>query len=700
MTTKNSESFLDTTYSVGDYRNFITALILLFLLNIISYSNSFDGQWQFDDFDNIIFNSNVHLTNLSAEDVKKSFLGLTKSHWSRPVSYFSFAMNYYFSGTDIFGYHLVNFAVHYLTAIFLFLFILNTLKLPSLNGKYEKSAYSIALLSTALWSINPLQQTAVTYVVQRMASMAGMFFIMAMYFYLKGRTASRQCKAVAFFSLCLVSALAAFGTKENTVMLPIVLFIFDLVLIKGLPIKNIKPIIFTAAVVLLIPFMVALFYFDIPTLIGDYKNLRPFSMWERLMTQPRIFFYYISLLLYPISSRLVFLHDVDFSTSLIQPWTTLFSALSIVIIFVLAVKNARKRPLLSFCVLFFFLNHLIEGSIFSLELIYEHRNYIPSMLLFVPLVIFIMNALDYFKHRKSLQYMIVVLITFIIAAEAHTTYLRNDLFLSPVSLWKDCVSKSPNLSGGHNNLGKAYWDTGNYEAAFKEYNEAIRLQKDQNRYAFAVYETNIALYHSEITKKYALALQHLKKSHAINPQLPTTYTVLAKTYLMMGKLPDAKRSIDRALQLSTQNADKNHFFLSFILLREGNHSACRKEAYETLRLTPDYIEAFAILGQSYKETGHYERAIYYWQKYLTKEPGKVRGHLAIIELFSITGRKKELRAAVDRVIGMKDGDDLAVFINKAFDEPENKIYNGDKNKLLAIIRTELAMQALASFRRS
>lgn len=700
MTIQKNELRLDNTYSIGDYRIFIAAFALLFLLNIIIYSNSFNGQWQFDDFDNIIFNDNVHLTNLSAEDVKKSFFGLSKSHWSRPLSYFSFALNYYFGGSDIFGYHIVNFAIHYLTAVFLFLFIFNSLKLPVLRDKYGPSAYSIALLSTVLWSINPLQQTAVTYVVQRMASMAGMFFIAAMYFYLKGRTANTRCKGIAFFTLCFVSALAAFATKENTVMLPIVLFIFDLLLIKGLPIKNIKPIIFTAAVVLLIPFMVALFYFDVSTLIGDYKNLRPFSMWERLATQPRIFFYYISLLLYPISSRLVFLHDVDFSKSLIQPWTTLFSALALVIIFILAVKNARKRPLLSFCVLFFFLNHLIEGSIFSLEMIYEHRNYIPSMLLFVPVVILIINALDFFKHRKSLQYMIIFLITLIIAAESHTTYLRNDLFLSPVSLWRDCTEKSPNLSAAHNNLGKAYWDAGYYEAAFKEYNEAIKLQKDQNLYSFAVYQTNIALYHSEITKKYALALQHLKKSHAINPQLPTTYTVLAKTYLMMGRLPDAKRSIERALRLSTQNAEKNHFFLSFILLREGNHSACRKEAYETLRLTPDYIEAFAILGQSYKETGHYERAIYYWQKYLTKEPAKVRGHLAIIELFSITGRKKELRAAVDRVIGMKNGDDLAVFINKAFDEPENKIYSGDRNKLLAIIRNELAMQALASFRRS
>ena len=97
-------------------------------------------------------------------------------------------LNYYFDGLNVFWYHVVNFFIHYVTSVFLFLFIYNTLKLPILEGRYERNAYSIALLSTLFWAINPVEVMAVTYIVQRMASMTAMFYIMAMYFYLKGRT--------------------------------------------------------------------------------------------------------------------------------------------------------------------------------------------------------------------------------------------------------------------------------------------------------------------------------------------------------------------------------------------------------------------------------------------------------------------------------------------------------------------------------
>ena len=120
--------------------------------------------------------------------------------WQRPVSYFTFAMNYYFDGLDVFGYHVVNFFIHYIASVFLFLFIYNTLKLPVLEGRYERHAYSIALLATLFWAINPVQVMAVTYIVQRMASMAAMFYIMAMYFYLKGRMGIRHGRASFFLS--------------------------------------------------------------------------------------------------------------------------------------------------------------------------------------------------------------------------------------------------------------------------------------------------------------------------------------------------------------------------------------------------------------------------------------------------------------------------------------------------------------------
>ena len=93
--------------------------------------------------------------------------------------------------------------------------------------------YFIALLSTAFWAVNPVQTQAVTYVVQRMTSMAGLFSIMAMYFYLKARTSTRRTQKLLCFSGCCLFGILAMGSKENAVMLPVTLLIFELILIGG-----------------------------------------------------------------------------------------------------------------------------------------------------------------------------------------------------------------------------------------------------------------------------------------------------------------------------------------------------------------------------------------------------------------------------------------------------------------------------------
>ena len=188
------------------------------------------------------------------------------------VSYFTFAMNYYFDGLNVFWYHVVNFFIHYVTSVFLFLFIYNTLKLPILEGRYERNAYSIALLATVFWAINPVEVMAVTYIVQRMASMAAMFYIMAMYFYLKGRTGDTIWKNATFFVLAAFSAVLSVGSKENAAMLPVSIFLFDLFLIQGVTIENIKKNWAVCLFALILVPAIGFMYYDFSSIIGNYDQ--------------------------------------------------------------------------------------------------------------------------------------------------------------------------------------------------------------------------------------------------------------------------------------------------------------------------------------------------------------------------------------------------------------------------------------------
>jgi len=286
MLTKENGFALPFQFKFPDSNKYAFTFISLFIFLFVIYANSFQGAWQFDDQPNIVENKNIFLKTFDWPDISKTFYGIEGEKVSRPLSYFSFALNYYINGLNVFGYHVINFIVHYLSSIFLFLFTYNTLKLPMVRERYGLASYSIALLATIFWASSPVQVTAVTYIVQRMASMAGLFYIMSMYFYLKGRTSDRSGKYIVYGGLCLLSAVLSFGTKENTFMLPFSIWLYDLLMIQGATRENILKNLKVFLPVILIVAIVGLWYINISSILsGTAYAFRPFTLTERLLTE-------------------------------------------------------------------------------------------------------------------------------------------------------------------------------------------------------------------------------------------------------------------------------------------------------------------------------------------------------------------------------------------------------------------------------
>ncbi|HOF74688.1 MAG TPA: hypothetical protein PK750_11785, partial [Syntrophales bacterium] len=440
------------------------AVVSLLAVLLIIYGNSFFGEWHFDDYHNIVDNRNVHLQTLSWDDIHRSFYGTAVEprgrHLTRPLSYLSFGLNYFLGGTDVFGYHVVNFFIHFGSAVFLFLFVFRTLKLPLLHGRYGDRAYDISLLAAFLWAINPLQVNAVTIIVQRMAAMAGLGYVMALYFFVRARTAETGSARWGLACCCAASSFLAFGSKENAAMLPVAILLYDIVLIQGATRECLLRVAKFSWIPLALTASLAVLFSDFLSGVFQAYEVRPFTLVERLLTEPRVLLFYFTLLLYPIPSRLTLLHDIEISRSLIDPWTTLATILGIILILGFAVAKARRFPLLSFAILFFFMNHLIEGTVIPLELIYEHRNYIPSMFFFVPIAVVMVRTLDYFSYRRGIQYFMAGGFALLLAFQGHTTFERNDIVRSDLHLWLDNVQKAPNLSRPRINLARHYYEAG------------------------------------------------------------------------------------------------------------------------------------------------------------------------------------------------------------------------------------------------
>jgi len=580
------------------YSRFIFAFGILFSLVVVIYGNSLDGSWHFDDYGNIVGNPNIQLKSMSWPEIERSFQGMPGHNIKRPLAYFSFALNYFLHGYDVAGYHVVNIFIHFVTAVFLFLFIYRTLSLPVLSSTSVEHSYSVALLTTVLWAVNPVQVGAVTYVVQRMAGMAAMFYIMAMYFYLIARTTmGASWRRPLFFVFCFLSALCSILTKANAAMLPVSLLIFDLLLIQGVTRESIIRTTKLIAIPLFLVTLIGYYYTNISIILDGY-NHRPFSLTERLLTEPRVLLFYISLILYPLTSRLTLLHDFELSRGFFDPWTTLPAILIIFFSMVYAILTARKRPLVSFCILFFFLNHLIEGSFIPLEIVYEHRNYLPSMFFFLPISLMVVRAMEHFARRRTLLAFFAAFVILVIIIQGVTVYLQNGIYKDELSLWSDNAVKAPNLQRPHHNLALDHLAAGRLDEAERELHWALVSRDDASRINKSITCRYLGLLY-RMRAKDDLAERHFRKAVENNPYYPEPYQGLAEIMAARARYEEAQKYINRALSLAPGRVDF-HLTLGIILLEKGQPDDAIREAVTALKGQGNLSLAYALLAKAYE----------------------------------------------------------------------------------------------------
>ncbi|MDU9048189.1 MAG: hypothetical protein Q3M30_05030 [Candidatus Electrothrix sp. Rat3] len=456
--------------SIGAFPLYFSFFILL----LVAYIPSFQGDWHFDDLPNILENTPLHLTELTPQSLKRTFFAYPESEGTflRPVSNLSFALNWFFHQDKVFGYHLVNFFIHFLTTIFLFKSCLLLLSSPKMKGRVHGNPFLIAALAALFWALNPVQTQAVTYIVQRMASLAAMFTIIGIWCYLKARQqqGNNIKKKLFYYVGLLLAFVLALGSKENAILLPASLVLIELFFFREtITLSKQNIVILALGFFFVLGFTILLKGPDVfHSVFASYSN-RNFTPGQRVLTESRIVLFYLSLLFFPAPFRLSLIHEVQLSTSIFDPMSTLFAVLSIGILVILPFFLHKRYPLLSFAILFFFLNHTVESTFLNLELIFEHRNYLPSFFLFLPVASLISTLIHRYRQQKKLIYFTLIgstalLVFFLLLG----TLIRNKVWLTEQSLWADSLKKAPNSTGPYINLGHYYLvQENNLQKAFR-----------------------------------------------------------------------------------------------------------------------------------------------------------------------------------------------------------------------------------------
>jgi tetratricopeptide (TPR) repeat protein len=666
----------------------VMAISLMAVLALLAYSNTFHVPFQFDDAPNISENTSVHLKSLSLEWMDQ--LIKRNSDSLRFFAYLTFALNYYFGGFQVFGYHLVNFLIHLSSGILLYGFLLLTLNLPSLRERYGSTAFPIALISSLFFLSHPIQTQSVTYIVQRMASMAGMFYLLAMVLYIKGRLSSGRNRFL-FWAGAVLTYLLGLFTKENVAILPLFVALYEFYFFENFDLgpRGRKPLLYAVGFVFAVGLTMALVWGPryMNVIIEGYKT-RDFTLTERVLTQFRVVLHYVTLLVWPLPSRLNLDYDFPASHGILDPFTTLLSILIVVGLIGYSIVAARKRPLVSYFILWYFGNLAIESSIFPLEMVYEHRLYLPAI---GPIVLFVslgvkgwekieerlrlrsrkdelrprttdtVNKSSEFRvrssERKALNnpdghtprragtdtiagwaaYPLWGFFLAVTVLMVWGSYERNKVWRDPITLWQDCLKKSPKKERPYYNLGFNYYLLGRHQDALEAFKKAILLKpNDPDSYNSLGMAYKAAGFYPEAIEAYRKAVQ-------IRPDFPRALNNLGVAYAETGRHREALDILESADRLKPNDSEiKNNLGVAY--RNAGRYQDSIRSYQEALQLNPDDSEVYSNLGDAYYSLGNFPEALESFKQAIRLQPGSELSHYNLGVAYTALG---DHQAAID-----------------------------------------------------
>jgi tetratricopeptide (TPR) repeat protein len=415
--------------------------------------------------------------------------------------------------------------------------------------------------------------------------------------------------------------------------------------------------------VLLLLFGIFVFFHGEPLkFLNAYEN-RLFTPLQRLLTEPRILIFYLSQLFYPVPTRLCIEHHVPVSTSLFSPWTTLPSILVVMVLIGFGIALMRKRPILSFAILFFFLNHLIESTLIGLELIFEHRNYLPSLFLFFPVSVALKALIDHYRHRKPAMHVILVSFSIlVIMGLGMGTYIRNLAWSTERSLWEDAIRKAPKMSRPYHNLAWGYYERrGQLDEAMKLYQKALNLMKHNNQGRSMVLNNMANLYYRK--GDFRKACKFWEMALKLNPNNSAFQYRLAMGLTRADDLKNALVYVDKVLQKYPDHRN-SLYQKGLILLKLKKADAALVFFRQALRLNSKDTDTLANIGVSCRLLGYYDRAEMFLKSALVRKSQDRMILLWLIETNLVRDDRSDVDRYVQRLLGLGKFNLLAANLNQ------------------------------------
>ncbi|MCY2930736.1 MAG: tetratricopeptide repeat protein [Planctomycetota bacterium] len=581
-----------------------TCIALIVLAAVGAYFNSFLGAFVFDDEPSILGNPTLHrLWPLSAPLSPPT----TSSSYGRPLLNLSLAVNYALSGLNPFSYHAVNLCIHILAALTLFGIIRRTLQRPALAGRFGPAAVPLAGAIGLLWAVHPLQTMAVTYIVQRAESLAGLFFLLTIYALLRGATGGR---AWVWYATAWAACLAAAFTKETMAPLPVVALLYDRTFLAG----SFRGAIRRRWGLYL---LLAACWAPLAWLIhsaGGRHDTAGFGIgvtaWQYALTEPGVILHYL---------RLAFWPDVlvlDYGWPLAAWPAAAFPAAVILVMLAATLWALWRKPALGFLAAWFFLTLAVTSSVVPIkDPAFEQRMYLALAGVVVLVVVgawVLLRALPV-RLPAAVPIAAAALVAMALAARTHA---RNNDYRTGEAIWRSALASRPENARAHNNLGNILRGQGRFEEAVEQYQAAVRIRPD---YAKAWYNCAAALTDMKDPKRYSEAVACCRKAVEIDPNLAEAHNNWGNALLEMRDFSGAIEQYRQALRIDPELAEAHNNWGN-ALQDQWKFDLAISQYQEALRIRPDYVEARFNWGGTLMKNGQYREAAEQFRNALRLRP--------------------------------------------------------------------------------
>lgn len=623
------------------------AVGLIVAATVAAYLTSFQGGLVFDDLPGI--QDNPTIRDLRRMDLLLVAVGPQGGTLSgRPIPNFTLALNYAMSGTELWSYHATNLAIHVAAALVLFGLVRRTLRQPSLGERFSGGSTELAFAVAILWSLHPLQTESVTYLVQRVESLMGLFYLLTLYCFVRAVDSAAHARAwsVAAFVACLLGM----GCKEVMVTAPAVVWLYDRTFVSGTWRESWRRRrwfhLSLLSTWIPLGFLVAA--------SGGRGGTAGFeaglSAWRYALTQCEVIISYLRLTFWP--HPLVFDHHLRHAAALSEVWPF---TLSLVGLLAITLYLLVRRPAAGFLAAVFFIILAPTSSVVPVaDAMVEHRMYLPLA------AVLTLGLLSLYSRWPRA---VIPLALGMALACGAATARRNLDYRSPLILWTDTVRKLPENARAQNNLGAYLFDAGRLEEAAGHLITALRLEPTyaSAHYNFAKLQektghTNEALeaYESAIRFNPKLTDAHVNAGHLLDrlgrpadaiahyesalrfeADAADVHAELGASLLKLKRVDEAVVHLQTAVELEPEQAEA-WLNLARAYQQRGDPAASRRAGERALRIKPDFPEALYVLGNLDAVAGNFREAIARYQRATDLAPNYIaaRNNLANALLMS------------------------------------------------------------------